>query len=181
MVVARDVVAEKFRVPDVTKSYSRIPDVLSLPDMITIQTDSYKVFKGESLQELFDEISPIADFTGNRLEMRFAADTKVFLSIHKEEDLLGRVPTQDVKVKTKVLAPAGVPLTREKIDELRAGGVDMIDVTGYYFGEPKYNQEECRERDATFAAPLKVNVAAARSRRPPRSRSRRSSWEISRS
>jgi DNA-directed RNA polymerase subunit beta len=63
--------------------------------------DSYEIFKREGLRELFDEISPIADFTGNRLEMRFA---------------------------------------------------------DYSFGEPKYQQEECRERDATFAAPLRVNV-----------------------
>jgi DNA-directed RNA polymerase subunit beta len=69
--------------------------------MIQIQLESYEIFKQESLRELFDEISPIADFTGNRLEMRF---------------------------------------------------------TEYSFGEAKYDQEECRERDATFSAPLKVNV-----------------------
>ncbi|HET8945214.1 MAG TPA: DNA-directed RNA polymerase subunit beta, partial [Dehalococcoidia bacterium] len=101
MVVPRDVVYEKFRVPNIVKSYSRIPDVVDVPYLVQIQVDSYEVFKQESLRELFDEISPIADFTGNRLEMRF---------------------------------------------------------TDYSFGEPKYDQDECRERDATFSAPLKVNV-----------------------
>jgi DNA-directed RNA polymerase subunit beta len=101
MVVPRDVVYEKFRVPNIVKSYSRIPDVVSVPYLVQIQVDSYEVFKRESLRELFDEISPIADFTGNRLEMRF---------------------------------------------------------TDYSFGEPKYDQDECRERDATYSAPLKVNV-----------------------
>src|SRR5574341_251529 len=101
MVVPRDVVYEKFRVPNIVKSYSRIPDVVDVPYLVQIQVDSYEVFKNESLRELFDEISPIADFTGNRLEMRF---------------------------------------------------------TDYSFGEPKYDQDECRERDATFSAPLKVNV-----------------------
>ncbi len=101
MVVPRDVVAEKFSVPKVVKSYSRIPDVTPLPHMIQIQLESYEIFKQEGLRELFDEISPIADFTGNRLEMRF---------------------------------------------------------TEYSFGEAKYDQDECRERDATFSAPLKVNV-----------------------
>src|SRR3990167_8909946 len=101
MVVPRDVVYEKFRVPHLTKSYSRIPDVIELPHLVQIQVESYEIFKTEGLRELFDEISPISDFTGNRLEMRF---------------------------------------------------------TEYSFGDPKYVQEECRERDATFSAPLKVNV-----------------------
>ncbi len=101
MVVPREVVYEKFRVPHIVKSYSRIPDVIQLPPLVQIQVDSYKVFIDEGLKELFAEISPIQDFTGNRLEMRF---------------------------------------------------------TDYRFDEPKYSQEECRERDATFAAPLRVNV-----------------------
>ncbi|HUF54156.1 MAG TPA: DNA-directed RNA polymerase subunit beta [Dehalococcoidia bacterium] len=101
MVASRDVVSEKFSVPDITKSYSRIPDVLPLPNLVEIQLESYEIFKKEGLRELFDEISPIQDFTGNRLELRF---------------------------------------------------------TDYSFGEPKYDQEECRERDATFSAPLRVNV-----------------------
>ncbi|HEY5640001.1 MAG TPA: DNA-directed RNA polymerase subunit beta, partial [Dehalococcoidia bacterium] len=101
MVAARDVVSEKFSVPELTKSYSRIPDVQPLPNLVEIQLDSYEIFKTEGLRELFDEISPIQDFTGNRLELRFA---------------------------------------------------------DYSFGEPKYTQDECRERDATFSAPLRVNV-----------------------
>ncbi len=101
MVVSRDVVSEKFSVPELTKSYSRIPDVHPLPNLVEIQLDSYETFKTEALRELFDEISPIQDFTGNRLELRF---------------------------------------------------------TDYSFGEPKYTQEECRERDVTYSAPLRVNV-----------------------
>src|SRR6266540_1240529 len=101
MVVPREVVYEKFRVPHIVKTYSRIPDVIPLPALVQIQVDSYKVFIDEGLRELFAEISPIQDFTGNRLEMRFA---------------------------------------------------------DYRFDEPKYSQEECRERDATYAAPLRVNV-----------------------
>ena len=101
MVVPREVVYEKFRVPHIVKSYSRIPDVIPLPALVQIQVDSYKIFIEEGLRELLDEISPIQDFTGNRLEMRFS---------------------------------------------------------DYRFDEPKYSQEECRERDATYAAPLRVNV-----------------------
>jgi DNA-directed RNA polymerase subunit beta len=101
MVVFRDVVQERFRVPEIVKNYSKIPDVISVPHLVQIQIDSYEAFKREGLRELFDEISPIQDFTGNRLEMRF---------------------------------------------------------TEYSFGEAKYDQDESRERDATYAAPLRVNV-----------------------
>src|SRR4030067_3868993 len=101
MVVARDPFQNKFHVPSLRKSYSRIPDVAGLPHLVQIQLDSYEVFKKEGLRELLDEISPIQDFTGNRLEMRF---------------------------------------------------------TDCSFGDTKYSEPECRERDATYAAPLKVNV-----------------------
>ena len=101
MVVARDPLQDKFHIPSLRKSYSRIPDVAGLPHLVQIQLDSYEVFKKEGLRELLDEISPIQDFTGNRLEMRF---------------------------------------------------------TDYGFGDTKYSEAECRERDATYAAPLKVNV-----------------------
>jgi DNA-directed RNA polymerase subunit beta len=101
MVVARESSQDRFHVPSLRKSYSRIPDVVGLPHLVQIQLDSYEVFKSEGLRELLDEISPIQDFTGNRLEMRFAE---------------------------------------------------------YSFRDPKYDEEECRERDATFAAPLFVNV-----------------------
>ena len=101
MVVARDSFQDRFHVPALRKSYSRIPDMVSLPHLVQIQLDSYEVFKTEGLRELLDELSPIQDFTGNRLEMRF---------------------------------------------------------TDYSFGESKYSEAECRERDATYAAPLRVNV-----------------------
>ena len=101
MVVPRDVIAEKFSVPKLVKSYSRIPDVVHLPNLIKIQLDSYEWFKREGLRELLDEISPIEDFTGNAMELRFGE---------------------------------------------------------YTFGEPKYTERECRERDMTFSAPLRVNV-----------------------
>ncbi|MEE9285630.1 MAG: hypothetical protein V3V35_07895, partial [Dehalococcoidia bacterium] len=69
MVVPRNLVYEKFRVPQLVKSYSRIPDAIAVPNLVRIQRDSYELFKTEGLQALFEEISPIQDFTGNRLEM----------------------------------------------------------------------------------------------------------------
>ncbi|MFA6808005.1 MAG: DNA-directed RNA polymerase subunit beta, partial [Eubacteriales bacterium] len=81
-------------------SYSRLREVLEMPNLIEIQQDSYKWFMAEGLREMFRDISPIQDFTGNLV-------------------------------------------------------LDFID---YSLGEPKYEVEECKERDVTFAAPLKVKV-----------------------
>ncbi len=82
------------------RSYARINEVLELPNLIEIQTSSYKWFIEEGLREMFQDISPIEDFTGN--------------------------------------------LSLEFID--------------YTFGEPKYSVEEAKERDVTYAAPLRVKV-----------------------
>lgn len=81
-------------------SYSRIREVLDMPNLIEIQQNSYHWFLDEGLREMFHDISPIQDFTGN--------------------------------------------LVLEFID--------------YSLGEPKYDVEECKERDVTFAAPLRVKV-----------------------
>ncbi|MEI6046269.1 MAG: DNA-directed RNA polymerase subunit beta, partial [Chloroflexota bacterium] len=81
--------------------FSRIPTVLEMPKLIQTQVDSFEWFKKEGLRELFDEISPISDFTGKSMELHFL---------------------------------------------------------DYKFDKPRYSDSECRDRDATFAAPLRVNV-----------------------
>ena len=101
MTTARDFARERDGVSQLVKSYSRIPEVIQVPNLIRVQLDSYHSFRDQGLRELFDELSPIQDFTGSRLEMRFGE---------------------------------------------------------YQFGEPKYCEAECRERDMTYAAPLRVNV-----------------------
>ena len=82
------------------RSYARISEVLELPNLIEIQTASYQWFLDEGLREMFQDISPIDDFTGN--------------------------------------------LSLEFID--------------YSLGEPKYSVGESKERDVTYAAPLRVKV-----------------------
>jgi len=52
------------------KSYARIPEVLDVPNLIKIQSDSFRWFQTEGLRELFDEISPIVGFN-NKLELSF--------------------------------------------------------------------------------------------------------------
>jgi DNA-directed RNA polymerase subunit beta len=53
------------------KSYARLPQVLEVPNLIKVQLDSFRWFQEEGLKQLLDEVSPIKDFTGNRLEISF--------------------------------------------------------------------------------------------------------------
>lgn len=82
------------------RSYARIKEVLEVPNLIEIQQKSYQWFLDEGLREMFRDISPIQDFTGN--------------------------------------------LVLEFID--------------YSLGEPKYTVDDAKERDVTYAAPLRVKV-----------------------
>ena len=83
-------------------SYSRQKEVLEMPNLIEVQKDSYKWFLDEGMKEVFDDISPIEDYSG-KLSLEFVDFTLC------EDDV-------------------------------------------------KYSIEECKERDATYAAPLKVRV-----------------------
>ena len=83
-------------------SYQRQKEVLEMPNLIEVQKDSYQWFLDEGLKEVFDDISPIADYSG-KLSLEFIDFT---------------------------------------FDEKDA----------------KYTIEQCKERDATYAAPLKVRV-----------------------
>ncbi len=83
-------------------SYQRQKEVLEMPNLIEVQKDSYQWFLDEGLKEVFEDISPIADYSG-KLSLEFVDFT----------------------------------LCEDEI---------------------KYTIEECKERDATYAAPLKVRV-----------------------
>ncbi|MCL6639140.1 MAG: DNA-directed RNA polymerase subunit beta [Firmicutes bacterium] len=83
-------------------SFGKLREVMELPNLIEVQRNSYEWFLKEGLREVFRDISPIQDFTGN-LVLEF---------------------------------PDG----------------------NYTLGEPKYSVEECKERDVTYAAPLRVKV-----------------------
>ena len=83
-------------------SFAKVKEVTDMPNLIEVQLDSYDWFLAEGLHEVFDDINPISNFTGN-LVLEFV----------------------DYKL-------------------------DMENI--------KYSVEECKERDATYAAPLKVSV-----------------------
>ena len=85
--------------PLITRDYGKSHPVLDVPHLIDMPKRSYERFLDRSLRELFDEISPIEDFTGTRMALSF------------------------------------------------------ID---YYIESPKLDERECRQRDATYGAPLKV-------------------------
>ena len=53
------------------KSFGKLPQVLEIPNLIQVQLDSFRWFQEEGLKELFQEVSPILDFTGTRLELKF--------------------------------------------------------------------------------------------------------------
>ncbi|WP_313132831.1 DNA-directed RNA polymerase subunit beta [Anaerocolumna sp.] len=86
----------------VRMSYSRQKEVLEMPNLIEVQKDSYQWFLDEGLKEVFEDISPIEDYSG-----------------HLSLEFVDFVLCED---------------------------------------DVKYSIEECKERDATFAAPLKVKV-----------------------
>ncbi len=85
----------------VRMSYSKINEVLDLPDLIEVQKRSYEWFLNEGLKEVFEDISPIEDYTGNLI-------------------------------------------------------LEFVDHS--LFGEPKFSEVECKERDATYSVPLKLKV-----------------------
>ena len=53
------------------RSYAHISEILDVPNLIQVQTDSFENLKNEGIKDLFKEIFPIHDFTGERFELDF--------------------------------------------------------------------------------------------------------------
>lgn len=83
------------------RSFARISEVLELPNLIEIQTASYEWFLREGLKEMFTDISPISDFTGN-LVLEFIdyslSEPKYSIDESKERDVTYSAPLR-VKVR----------------------------------------------------------------------------------
>jgi len=56
---------------ELLNSFAKLPETLEIPDLIRVQLDSFRWFQEEGLKELFEEISPIQDYTNTRLELHF--------------------------------------------------------------------------------------------------------------
>lgn len=83
------------------KSYAKLPQVINVPNLIEIQLGSFQWLQEDGIKKLLKEISPIEDFTGNKLALSFI---------------------------------------------------------GYEFREPRFTEQECSQRDLTYAAPLYVKA-----------------------
>ncbi|WP_416223938.1 DNA-directed RNA polymerase subunit beta [Tepidiforma sp.] len=106
MTTARDVVPGGIIAPTAVKAYGRIPDVLDLPNLIRIQLDSFEWFKREGLRELFDELSPIQDFTGKKMDLIFGEyefrEPKASMDECRERDMTYAAPLfVDVELRVK--------------------------------------------------------------------------------
>jgi len=86
------------------KSFSELAEVMPMPDLIEIQTDSYKWFLKEGLAELFDEINPVTDFIGRDLELYledYYLDEPKFSEVEsREKNITFEAP---LRVKTRLL------------------------------------------------------------------------------
>jgi DNA-directed RNA polymerase subunit beta len=106
MTTARGFARERDTVSRLVKSYSRIPEVIQVPNLIRVQLESYNWFREQGLRELFDELSPIQDFTGTRLEMHFGKyefrQPKYCEAECRERDMTYAAPlTVNVQLKVK--------------------------------------------------------------------------------
>ncbi|HEV2310123.1 MAG TPA: hypothetical protein VGU73_06335, partial [Acidimicrobiia bacterium] len=67
-------------------SFSRLPQVLELPDLIAVQRQSFNWFIEEGIAEVLADISPIEDFTGKNLKLEFVVTDTPFEDPKYTED-----------------------------------------------------------------------------------------------
>ena len=77
-------------------SYSRQKEVLEMPNLIEVQKDSYDWFLREGLREVFDDISPIADYSGH-----LSLDFVDFTLCTGEDELKAKLEEQGATVTLK--------------------------------------------------------------------------------
>ena len=103
MALSPAVVRQSVGLPDI-KTYARIPQVLDVPNLIQSQIQSYDWFKGDGLQEVYQEISPIADYTSKKYELHFLdhyfRDPKYSPQESKEREITF---SQPLYVKTRLV------------------------------------------------------------------------------
>ena len=73
MVLTSPVPTPESKSPVPRKSYAKLPHILDVPNLIKVQLDSFQKFQEDGMKQLLEEISPIKDLTGNRLELGFIA------------------------------------------------------------------------------------------------------------
>src|SRR3990172_2718911 len=106
MTLAREVARFGEHLPTTVKSYAKIPQIMELPNLIKIQIDAFEWFKREGLRELLNEISPIQDFTGSKMDLIFGdyefRDPKHPMGECRERDVTYAAPLfVDVELRIK--------------------------------------------------------------------------------
>ena len=85
----------------VVRSFAKHPEVIQVPNLVHVQLDSFKWFQEEGLRRLFEEISPIRDYTRNRLELHFV-DYEFDEPKHSVEECLERGMTYSAPLRVQV-------------------------------------------------------------------------------
>ncbi len=129
MTLSPAVVRQTVGLPDV-KSYARIPQVLDVPNLIQSQIQSYEWFKLDGLQEVYQEISPIADYTGKKYELHFLEhyfrEPKYSPQESKEREITF---SQPLYVKTRLLMKDTGEI---KEQEIFMGDIPMMTPNGTF-------------------------------------------------
>ena len=112
------------------KSYARLPHVLDVPNLIEVQLNSFRGFQEEGLRTLLKEISPIKDFTGNRLELNLV-DYEFRAPRHSEQECRHRDLTYSTQLYVK--ASLLVKVTGEiKEEDLFFGSLPLMTAKGTF-------------------------------------------------
>ena len=101
-------------------SYSRIAEVLEMPNLIEVQKNSYQWFLKEGLKEVFADISPITDYSGNLvlefIDFNLESESKYSIEACKERDVTYAAP---LRVKCR--------LRNKEVDEIKEQEIFMGD------------------------------------------------------
>ncbi|HEY91294.1 MAG TPA: DNA-directed RNA polymerase subunit beta [Dehalococcoidia bacterium] len=121
---------EKDLYPVARKSYARLPQILPVPNLIEVQLESFRWFHEEGLRQVLEEVSPIRDFTGNRLELNFIS-YEFREPRHTESECLQRDLTYSAPlyVKTRLLIKGTGEI---KEQDLFLGDIPLMTVRGTF-------------------------------------------------
>ena len=135
---------------DARQSFASTTTIMPVPDLLQVQRNSFEWFMGEGLRDLFEEISPIEDAPGKRFELTFSNHHfgKHYGGREEEgvdpKDYKDRCPKADLdKSGDYAIGPHSFIIPGECHKDCKG---------------PKYTEEECREKEITYSAPLYVDV-----------------------
>ena len=156
---------------DSQKSFAKIPDLITAPNLIELQVNSYNWFKTVGISKLLKELSPIVDFTGSKYNLYLYDSEGIVIERDPKEGienpdnvpsfkerLIGRISKEKVTYpkNNKILLSENEVISEEKVDEIVSSKIKEIKVLNHYFKENKNSEVEAREREITYSAQLFV-------------------------